>query len=107
MRTVLFALLLSVVSVCSYAQHKTEKEMEQEKIKLKELIQQELATVTQYSHQPAYYVQVNKNSCRIIVKVDDLPQRTLNQLIYNQTNFSVLIIRLQIERLHQLRIMRW
>ena len=47
--------------------------MEQEKIKLKELIQQELAMVTQYSHQPAYYVQVNKNGCRIVVKVDDIP----------------------------------
>ncbi len=52
---------------------KTEQEMEQEKIKLKELIQQELAMVTRYPHHPAYYVQVNKNGCRIIVKVDDIP----------------------------------
>lgn len=47
--------------------------MEQEKIKLKELIQQELAMVKRYSHQPTYYVQVNKSNCRIIVKVDDIP----------------------------------
>lgn len=72
MRTIIIALLL-VVSACSHAQPKTEKEMEQEKIKLKELIQQELAMVTRYSHQPAYYVQVNKNGCRIVVKVDDIP----------------------------------
>lgn len=52
---------------------KTEKEMEQEKIKLKELIQQELAMVSRYPHQPAYYVQVNKSGCRIVVKVDDIP----------------------------------
>lgn len=72
MRTIIIALLLAL-SACSHAQPKTEKDMEQEKIKLKELIQQELAMVTQYSHQPAYYVQVNKNGCRIVVKVDDIP----------------------------------
>lgn len=72
MRTIIIVLLL-VVSACSHAQLKTKKEMEQEKIKLKELIQQKLAMVTRYSHQPAYYVQVNKNGCRIVVKVDDIP----------------------------------
>lgn len=72
MKTIIIALLLAL-SACSHAQPKTEKEMEQEKIKLKELIQEELAMVTRYSHQPAYYVQVNKNGCRIVVKVDDIP----------------------------------
>lgn len=72
MRTIIIALLLAL-SACSHAQPKTKKEMEQEKIQLKELIQQELSMATQYSHQPAYYVQVNKNGCRIVVKVDDIP----------------------------------
>ena len=36
MRTIIIALLL-VVSACSHAQPKTEKDMEQEKIKLKEV----------------------------------------------------------------------
>ena len=57
----------------SNAQVKTEKETEVEKTKLKELIQQELAMVTRYPHHPAYYVQVNKSGCRIVVKVDDIP----------------------------------
>lgn len=72
MRTMIIALLLAL-SACSHAQTKTEKVMEQEKTKLKELIQQKMALVTRYSHQPAYYVQVNKNGCRIVVKVDDIP----------------------------------
>lgn len=74
MKTTIFALLL-IFSVCSCAQSnpKTTKEVEQEKAKLKELIQQELSMVKRYPHQPAYYVQVNKNNCRIIVKVDDIP----------------------------------
>lgn len=72
MKIIISALLL-VLSACSNIKSKTEKEMEQEKIKLKELIQQELAMVKRYSHQPAYYVQVNKNNCRIIVKIDDIP----------------------------------
>ncbi|WP_294481566.1 hypothetical protein [uncultured Bacteroides sp.] len=72
MRTIVIVLLLAI-SACSNAQPKTEKDMEQVKIKLKELIQQELAMVTRYPHQPAYYVQVNKNGCRIVVKVDDIP----------------------------------
>ncbi|WP_245530892.1 hypothetical protein [Bacteroides helcogenes] len=57
----------------SNAQVKTERETEVEKTKLKELIQQELVMVTRYSHHPAYYVQVNKNGCRIVVKVNDIP----------------------------------
>ena len=72
MKTIMMVLLL-ILSVYCHAQPKTEKEMEQEKSKLKELIQQELAMVTRYPHQPAYYVQVNKNGCRIVVKVDDIP----------------------------------
>lgn len=62
MRIIIFTLLLAL-STYGHAQPKIEKEMEQEKKKLKELIQQELAMATQYSHQPAYYVQVNKNGC--------------------------------------------
>lgn len=74
MKTTIFALLL-IFSVCSYAQSnlKTTKEVEQEKAKLKELIQEKLSMVKRYPHQSAYYVQVNKNNCRIIVKVDDIP----------------------------------
>lgn len=70
---IIISVLLLVLSACSNVQSKKEKEMEQEKIKLRELIKQKLSMVNQYSHQPAYYVQVNKNNCRIIVKVDDIP----------------------------------
>lgn len=41
MKTTITALLL-ILSVCSYAQTKTEKEMKQEIAKIKELIKEEL-----------------------------------------------------------------
>lgn len=69
--TILACLLL--LGVCSQAQTKTPEETEQEKAKLRELVKQEWAMVKQYSQQPEYRVQVVKDNCRVIVKVDDIP----------------------------------
>lgn len=52
---------------------KTEKEMKQEIAKLEELIKEELQMVKTYSEKPAYYLQINKTGCRLLVRVDDIP----------------------------------
>ena len=52
---------------------KTEKEMEQEIVKLEELIKEELQMVKTYPEKPAYYLQINKTGCRLLVRVDDIP----------------------------------
>lgn len=72
MRTTITALLL-IFSVCSYAQTKTEKEMKQEIAKLEELIKEELQMVKTYPEKPAYYLQINKTGCRLLVRVNDIP----------------------------------
>lgn len=72
MKTTITALLL-ILSVCSYAQTKTEKEMKQEIVKMEELIKQRLQMVRTYPEKPAYYLQINKTGCRLLVRVDDIP----------------------------------
>lgn len=52
---------------------KTEKEMKQEIAKLEELIKQRLQMVKTYPEKPAYYLQINKTGCRLLVRVDDIP----------------------------------
>lgn len=68
-------LIMAIMAFGTYsnAQVKTKKETKQERKKLKKLIQEELTMVTRYSHQPTYYLQVDKSGCRIVVKVDDIP----------------------------------
>ncbi|RGN38191.1 hypothetical protein [Bacteroides oleiciplenus] len=60
---------------CSNAQvkTKTEKEMKQEIVKLEELIKQRLQMVKTYPEKPAYYLQINKTGCRLLIRVDDIP----------------------------------
>lgn len=52
---------------------KTEKEMKQEIVKLEELIKEELQMVETYPEKPAYYLQINKTGCRLLIRVDDIP----------------------------------
>lgn len=47
--------------------------MKQEIAKLEELIKQELKMVKSYDEKPAYYLQVNKSGCRLLIRVDDIP----------------------------------
>lgn len=49
--------------------------MKQEIAKLEELIKQELKMVKNYDEKPAYYLQVNKSECRLLIRVDDIPKR--------------------------------
>lgn len=52
---------------------KTEQEMKQEIVKLEELIKEELKMVKTYPEKPAYYLQINKMGCRLLVRVNDIP----------------------------------
>lgn len=72
MKTIMMVLLL-ILSVYCHAQPKTEKEMEQEITRIEELIKQRLQMVNTYSEKPAYYLQINKAGCRLLVRVDDIP----------------------------------
>jgi len=72
MKTIMMVLLL-ILSVYCHAQPKTEKEMEQEITRIEELIKQRLQMVKTYSEKPAYYLQINKAGCRLLVRVDDIP----------------------------------
>ena len=47
--------------------------MKQEIKKMEELIQEELGMVKTYPEKPAYYLQVNKTGCRLLVRVNDIP----------------------------------
>ena len=47
--------------------------MKQEIAKLEELIKEELQMVKTYPEKPAYYLQINKTGCRLLVRVDDIP----------------------------------
>ncbi len=75
MKTLFLTLLLIAFANCSNAQvkTKTEKEMKQEIIKLEELIKEELKMVETYPEKPAYYLQINKTGCRLLIRVDDIP----------------------------------
>ena len=69
----ILALLIATISFNSYAQVKTEKDMKQEIKKMEELIQERLGMVKTYPEKPAYYLQVNKTGCRLLVRVNDIP----------------------------------
>ena len=73
-KTFLIMAIMAFAS-CGNAQvkTKTEKEMKQEIIKLEELIKEELKMVETYPEKPAYYLQINKTGCRLLVRVDDIP----------------------------------
>lgn len=47
--------------------------MKQEITRIEELIKQRLQMVNTYSEKPAYYLQINKAGCRLLVRVDDIP----------------------------------
>lgn len=84
MRNILLALLMTTFCVASYAQIKTEKEIRQEKSALKKLIRKELVKVPKYSQQPIYYLDLAKVSCRVVVKIDDIPVN--NFIIFEDRN---------------------
>lgn len=73
-KTFLIMAIMAFAS-CGNAQvkTKTEKEMKQEIVKLEELIKEELKMVETYPEKPAYYLQINKTGCRLLVRVDDIP----------------------------------
>ena len=73
MKSIILALLIATISFNSYAQVKTEKDMKQEIKKMEELIQEYLGMVKTYPEKPAYYLQVNKTGCRLLVRVNDIP----------------------------------
>ena len=73
MKSMILALLVAMLSFNGYAQVKTEKDMKQEIKKMEELIQEYLGMVKTYSEKPAYYLQVNKTGCRLLVRVNDIP----------------------------------
>lgn len=73
MKSMILALLVTMLSFNGYAQTKTGRDMEQEIKKMEELIQEELGMVKTYSEKPAYYLQVNKTGCRLLVRVNDIP----------------------------------
>ncbi len=73
MKSIIFTLLVAMLSFNGYAQTKTEKEMKPEIKKIEELIQEKLRMVKTYSEKPAYYLQVNKTGCRLLVRVNDIP----------------------------------
>lgn len=73
-KTFLIMAIMAFAS-CGNAQvkTKTEKEMKQEIAKLEELIKEELQMLKTYPEKPAYYLQINKTGCRLLVRVDDIP----------------------------------
>lgn len=73
MKSIILALLVAMLSFNGYAQTKTGTDMKQEIKKMEELIQEELGMVKTYSEKPAYYLQVNKTGCRLLVRVNDIP----------------------------------
>lgn len=62
-----------MLSFNGYAQTKTGTAMKQEIKKMEELIQEELGMGKTYSEKPAYYLQVNKTGCRLLVRINDIP----------------------------------
>ena len=73
-KTFLIMAIMAFAS-CGNAQvkTKTEKEMKQEIVKLEELIKEKLKMVETYPKKPAYYLQINKTGCRLLIRVDDIP----------------------------------
>lgn len=73
MRTLLLTIILMAFTNCGNAQIKTGKDMKQEIVKIEKLIQEELQMVKSYTEKPAYYLQINKTGCRLLVRVNDIP----------------------------------
>ena len=75
MKALFLTVILMAFASCGNAQvkTKTEKEMKQEIAKLEELIKEKLQMVKTYPEKPAYYLQINKTGCRLLVRVDDIP----------------------------------
>ncbi|SQH73098.1 Uncharacterised protein [Porphyromonas crevioricanis] len=75
MKAILFVTLFTLIIACGHAQVKTknQKEMEQEKAKMEVLIKERLQKVKTYAEKPAYYLQVNKTGCRLLIRVNDIP----------------------------------
>ncbi|MDC2318850.1 hypothetical protein, partial [Bacteroides stercoris] len=73
MKSMILALLVAMLGFNGYAQTKTGTDMKQEIKKMEELIQEELGMVKTYPEKPAYYLQVNKTGCRLLVRVNDIP----------------------------------
>ncbi|SKA06822.1 hypothetical protein SAMN02745203_01773, partial [Porphyromonas crevioricanis] len=75
MKAILFVTLFTLIIACGHAQVKTknQKEMEQEKAKMEALIKEKLKKVKTYAEKPAYYLQVNKTGCRLLIRVNDIP----------------------------------
>lgn len=69
----ILALLVAMLGFNGYAQTKTGTDMKQEIKKMEELIQERLGMVKTYPEKPAYYLQVNKTGCRLLVRVNDIP----------------------------------
>lgn len=69
----ILALLVAMLGFNGYAQTKTGTDMKQEIKKMEELIQEYLGMVKTYPEKPAYYLQVNKTGCRLLVRVNDIP----------------------------------
>ena len=73
------SILLNISCAPGQASAKTEGKMEsedkmkQEVTKLEELIHDELKMIKSYDNKPAYYLQINKSGCRLLVSVDDIP----------------------------------
>lgn len=75
MKTLFLTVLLMAFTnwINAQVKTKTEKEMKQEIVKLEELIKEELQMVETYPEKPAYYLQINKTGCRLLIRVDDIP----------------------------------
>ena len=73
MKSMILALLVAMLGFNGYAQIKTGKDMKQEIVKIEKLIQEELQMVKSYTEKPAYYLQINKTGCRLLVRVNDIP----------------------------------
>ena len=73
-KTFLIMAIMAFAS-CGNAQvkTKTENDMKQQIVKMEELIKQRLQMVKTYPEKPAYYLQINKTGCRLLVRVDDIP----------------------------------
>ncbi len=68
MKSMILALLFDTLSFNVYAQTKTVTDMKPEIKKSEELIQEYLGMVKTYSEKHAYYLQVNKTGCRLLVR---------------------------------------
>ena len=71
MKSMILALLVAMLGFNGYAQIKTEKDMKQEIKKKSKVMEQRIEKAI--NEKPAYYLQVNKTGCRLLVRVNDIP----------------------------------